>query len=480
VKQPLDLYNAGFQLSFGTVLGLKILGNRVFTAMGGGLTADEEALQRAGGSLGWRPRVRRALVASVSAGLVAWVVSMPLIAFHFEQLNPWAVIASLLLAIPVFLALMGGFFKIALTLLIPWGAGWWATLATLPVAGMRHVLDWLAHLPGSDVPLPSHSISFVVVYYALLCIPLIPAAKPALRRSLRLAPALAVILLAILPLSGGAVRLPDGSLRVTMLAIGAGQCAVVELPDGRAILIDAGSATLTEPVRKCIAPFLRTCGRGSIDEIWLSHGDYDHVSAAAELIRTYGVPRVIVSDAFESHSGGGTDETLLETIRNRHVALEHVHAGDRASLGKDVSLEVLWPAGDDPSLTSNNAGLVLKLTYARRTILFPADIQEPAQLPLVKHPEQLRCDVLIAPHHGSSEATTAAFVAAADPLYVVSSNDRTLTQKQRLFEKIVAKRQLFRTNVCGAVSITIGRNGGIDVTPFVPAPASGPPDAVAR
>src|SRR5439155_27205229 len=209
-------------------------------------------------------------------------------------------------------------------LVCAWLAGAWATMAATPVAGMRHVLDWLAMLPGSDVPLPARSPSLIVVYYALLLLPLVPAVRPVLKRSLRLAPACAVILFALLPLSGGAARIGDGSLRVTILAVGAGQCAVVELPDGRAVLIDAGSASLADPVHKCIGPFLRTCGRGSIDEVWLSHGDYDHVNAAAEIIRDWRVPRVIVSSAFEDHSAGATDEALLETIRDRHVALEHV------------------------------------------------------------------------------------------------------------------------------------------------------------
>ena len=62
------------------------------------------------------------------------------------------------------------------------------------------------------------------------------------------------------------------------------------------------------------------------------------------------------------------------------------------------------------------------------------------------------------------------FVRAVDPQFILSSNDRTLTQKQKLFEKMVANRQLLRTNTCGAVSIVIGKNGGIDVTPFVQEP----------
>jgi competence protein ComEC len=111
--------------------------------------------------------------------------------------------------------------------------------------------------------------------------------------------------------------------------------------------------------------------------------------------------------------------------------------------------------------------LVLKLTYARRSILFPADIQQPAQAELLKWPSELRCDAMLAPHHGSGESTTAALIAAGDPLYIVSSNDRTLSQKQRVFERQIGKRELFRTNRCGATTITIDRAGGLTVTAYL-------------
>ncbi len=136
-------------------------------------------------------------------------------------------------------------------------------------------------------------------------------------------------------------------------------------------------------------------------------------------------------------------------------------------LGKSVSIDVLWPPPKGSFGLTNNDDLVLKLNYARRTILFPADIQQTAQAALLKSPAQLHCDAMLAPHHGSGETTTPAFVAAADPLYIVSSNDRTLTQKQFRFEKQIGDRPLFRTNRCGATTITIDRTGGLTVTPYL-------------
>jgi len=128
---------------------------------------------------------------------------------------------------------------------------------------------------------------------------------------------------------------------------------------------------------------------------------------------------------------------------------------------------VLWPPANGSYGVSNNHDLVLKLTYARRTILFPADVQQAAIVALLKTPSQLHCDAMLAPHHGSGEAATAAFIRACDPLYIVSSNDRSLTQKQRLFEQQIGARPLYRTNQTGATTITIDRSGGLSVNPFV-------------
>ena len=160
-------------------------------------------------------------------------------------------------------------------------------------------------------------------------------------------------------------------------------------------------------------------------------------------------------------------------MRAAGVQVDRLHNGDHVALGRGAAVDVLWPRAPEP-LTMNNSDLVLKLTYARRTILFPSDIQAAAQAQLLKSPDRLHCDVMLATHHGSGEATTASFIAAADPLYIVSSNDNTLTQKQRLFERQVGDRPLLRTNACGAVTILIEQNGGLTVTPFVRADAATP------
>ena len=86
---------------------------------------------------------------------------------------------------------------------------------------------------------------------------------------------------------------------------------------------------------------------------------------------------------------------------------------------------------------------------------------------LLKTPERLKADVLVAPHHGSSERMTARFIEAVSPKYIVSSNDSTLTKKQRDFDRLTSGQRVFRTNRCGAITMTFDPAGAVKVEPML-------------
>jgi competence protein ComEC len=473
VNNPLDLYSAGFQLSFVIVLGMLLLTGPLMEFLGAFRNMDDEVLERLRRLSPWqraRRTVVRWLVRSVAAGTVAWAVSLPLVAYHFGQVTPWAVPVGMLLSPVVVVALVMGFFKIALSMVFPGWAGAWAAMAGAPAAVLRWGIGHAAKLPCADIPAPAPSIGWIVFFYALLCLPLLlPVARPVLRRCVRGAPAGAVLLFTLTPMLVGFARqgVPGGSVRVTLLSIGAGQCAVVETPGGKALMVDDGSSTLSDPLRTVLAPFLRFERRQSLDAIYLSHGDYDHVSAAAGTVSEYGVREVVISPHFRRLSAeSATDCKLLRMLDGSGHPPREAVAGDTLGPADSASVEVLWPPRDC-AMNSNNTGMVLRLTFGGRSILFPADIQDPAMHELLKHPEKLKSDVLVAPHHGSSEPLTAEFVRAVDPKVIVSSNADRLTKKQRDFEQLIEHRPLYRTGQCGAITIEIDAKGNVTVTPFL-------------
>lgn len=467
VINPLDLFSPGFQLSFGTVLGLLVLSqplirrfdmNRIPT-----LPEERERMP-------WPQRIGRTLddraLALVAAGIVAWLVSMPLVASHFSRLNTWQVFGSIALAPSVTLTLLAGLLKIVLTLLLPSGAPIFADVVALSSSSMRWIVDELCSLPWSDIPLPSPPWWLMILCWASLvfwCMPLRSG-------SARLA-SIGALLLAFGMMLLGPFARPDAvvrdssSLRVLVMSVGAGQCVLIEPPAGRVCLVDAGSSTVTDLTRNVIVPVLRDRGHTSIDTIFVSHANTDHFSSVAEIASSYGVREILVGPAFERHASRiDPGQAMLRAARLAGAPPRAVRRGDVVPIGPQTSIEILWPDNADID-EPNDASTVMRLTHAGRSILFTGDITEDSLRTLARR--DIRADVLIAPHHGSIEDSTDAFIAAVDPMLILASNDRRLSQKQLNFNTLVAGRTLMRTHEFGAIEVVIHEDGTLGVSSFV-------------
>lgn len=480
---PLDLYRAGFQLSFVTVLGLMVFGEAVRRRLqqaGAGDATDSDLLRRQN-----VPLVRAGqwldarMLKGLAAAVVAWLAAMPLVALHFGQFNSWAIPASLAAAPSVTLALLGGVLKILATAVLPEYAEVWAMLAGAPVEWMRATVAFFAAMPGADVPLPVPTLAAVTFFYAamLLAWAAVPREghwfpTPALVWAARAPVAVAALIVFVLPLIGADKPMAKGPLRVTLLAVGAGQCAVIETPAGEATLIDAGSSSLSQPLEQCVGPFLRHRGYADVARLVLSHANFDHYNAAAEVVAQYDVAEVLVAGSFADDAAEQvTGRQLLNDLSRGDRPPRTVRPGDVLPLGRETQLRILWPPPDRNDLEPNDASLVVKLEHNDRSILFTGDIQEAAMRELLAldaaSPGLLKADVLIAPHHGSSERSTTAFVEAVNPDYVLSSNARRLSQKQRDLEIMMGGRPLLRTHETGAITIELDAAGTVTLSTFL-------------
>jgi competence protein ComEC len=219
--------------------------------------------------------------------------------------------------------------------------------------------------------------------------------------------------------------------------------------------------------RELVLPWLRAEHCSHVDKILLSHGDFDHISAAAEVFQNYDEPAVYTSPHFARHAVGNFPATsLLHVLQAAGRPPTIIHQGDHVDLGDGAGIDVLWPPVNC-SMDSNDCGLVLKLKFGGESILFPADIQVAPERELLKHPELLRADVLVAPHHGSAEITTAEFIRAVHARYILASNAEKLTHKQRMFDTLAGNYPLYRTSRCGAIDLTVETSGAIEIQTFL-------------
>jgi len=212
-----------------------------------------------------------------------------------------------------------------------------------------------------------------------------------------------------------------------------GQAVVLQTPGGRTWLVDVALRPTGDyyPARDVIAPFLQNAGVRAIDGIVISHPHGDHCGGLPYLVEHFRVGQLV--DAGYDEIGG----VELETYR-RHRAdyvarggkSVIVKLGARLDLDPALEAEILWPPAGlhrpDPKRTDealyNSNSIVLRIRHGANTILIPGDHHGLSGLARFVGAEKLKCDLLVAPHHGLNSSS--AMAEATRPQYVAVASLR--------------------------------------------------------
>lgn len=222
---------------------------------------------------------------------------------------------------------------------------------------------------------------------------------------------------------------PTGALRATFVDVGQGDAALVDLPDGRVMLIDAGGNPQggPDPGGRVLLPLLAARRRSALDIVVLTHPHPDHYGGLAALIDA--VPIAELWDtgqaAAETDMAGTSSaaQALLERARARGTRIlgpEQLCSQERL-LG-EARARVIAPCPRfDPGFDANDNSLVLRIDYGGRSLLFSGDIEGHAEQQLVAAQAPVRADVFKVPHHGSRTSSSEALLQAVRPEIAVIS-----------------------------------------------------------
>lgn len=192
-------------------------------------------------------------------------------------------------------------------------------------------------------------------------------------------------------LVGCNARLPADELCCTFLAVGHGGCTVLETPDGRTLLYDAGALGGPDVTRRQVAPFLWSRGIRRLDEVFLSHADLDHFNGIPQLLDRFAVGQVTWTPTFVDKRTPGVAYVVSELTR-RGVAVRTATAGDVLTAGP-VTLEVLHPPAEGVPGNENARSLVLAVRHAGHTVLLTGDLEGEGMRRVLSLPPT-RCQVL--------------------------------------------------------------------------------------
>ena len=497
--QPLYITDAGFQLSFGAILGIWLL-NPVFTEMfrcGQMFRCGRE--DRGGKVSSVFCALKKKLLESVSSSLaVNLFLSGPLLYFYFE-VPPYSVILNILV-IPVMPFAMGaGLGGLAAGMVLPSAGG-----AVLQVC--RAVL-WLydmacgaaGKLPGSRIVTGKPGLAWLAVYYAVtasVCAVFFRMAearrkkeredtnggerviRPEQRqgggskRNGRAQPVPGYITLtmrlsgaALLAFAAVMVLLCRGSYtwksgtEVTVLDVGQGDGIHIRGPEGENFFIDGGSSDVSSVGTYRIEPYLLSCGVEELDYVFLTHGDEDHINGMTELLegQELGVRirnLVLPPEEYLDEKLAGIGHTAARN-GTRVVTIE---AGQSLRNGDtDLEITCLGPECGTDMGPGNVASLVLGARHGAFGMLLTGDVELEGEQNLVNSGRLGRYPVLKAAHHGSRNSGTEEFLQIVKPAAAVISagkDNRYGHPHEETLERLTdAGCMICSTQECGAVML---------------------------
>jgi competence protein ComEC len=328
---------------------------------------------------------------------VNWATSVglsPLLLLFFQQVSLIAPLANLI-AVPVISLLVVPLSLLAVIVMFisPLLAGKLFFLVDPILQGLWWLLVHLAEIPMASIthaPPSYWALLFAVPGVLLLLAPIgIPARW--------------LSLVMFLPLVFTDAKQPEtGGINMTLLDVGQGLSAVVQTAN-HLLVYDTGAkfSAQSDMGQSVLLPFLHSQGVANIDSLIVSHGDNDHIGGAASLMR--GIPA----------------EKVLTSVPQRLSEYAPIECtAGQSWLWDEVRFTVLAP--QRAFVSENDNSCVLKIQSEHGTVLLTGDIEAAAESWLVEtYGEGLKANVLVAPHHGSKTSSTAGFLQAVQPGYVL-------------------------------------------------------------
>lgn len=452
IWRPASLFDAGFLFSFGAVFGILWL---------------VPVLQNMGQS-----RIWRALSGSIGIQLVL----LPVSRWFYYEIPLYAPVINLavipLLSFLMMTAMLG---SLCIVLFPP--AGKVCFMAAGAILKCYHFLC----AESLKIPFARLITGKPQVWQILLFLLLLAWIRWLAAGEKRKTSSVSICILLICAAVLGAVHIPSyGRMEAVMLDVGQGDGMFVRGPSGQCYLIDGGSSDIKNIGEYRLEPYLESQGAGTLDYVFISHGDADHINGIAELLEKkktgIQVRNLVLPQGWQQEE---SLRRLAEKAAAAETGIVELLPGGSVRetfFTKELVFNCLGPQRTQGRDTNENS-MVLSLTFGGFSMLLTGDVSGSGEEDLVKRLKEMdetekipSYTILKTAHHGSKYSTPETLLNLIHPKMAFISagieNRYGHPHKETLNRLSGAGCNIYQTPDCGAVRVqSDGKK--VWITPFI-------------
>lgn len=445
--QPLYLRHSGFLLSFGAIMGIALVNS---------------SIQKWIPDLLLKGKIVKKIVQGFCSSISITLTTLPILLSSFYEYPIYSTFLNLFIIPLMTILFLFAVLGIAVGLVSQTGAYLLFFPCNIILIIYEKAALLIEKLPYgkwiTGKPEPWQIVCYYCLLFVTIC--LIEFYRSSFRKK-----SMIVLLVGIALLCGTFGK----KLTITMLDIGQGDALVIQTAQGQTVMIDGGSSSKKKIGMYQMIPFLKYSGISSVDYLFISHMDSDHISGIVELMESVNEHGIKLKNLVVSQYAIRDDaySNVIRMAKEKEITILGMKGGDSLLLG-EIELNCIYPYEGEVYENNNSSSMVLELLSENFSGIFMGDLEENKERQVLdtlksKNVQKEEYDLLKVSHHGSNNSSAAYFLEYIRPSLSIISCGRknryghpgkdTLERLKQVNSKVMVTAEE------GAIQIEILENG---------------------
>ena len=250
----------------------------------------------------------------------------------------------------------------------------------------------------------------------------------------------------------------DLSTTVEVLDIGQGDCIFIHT-NHRNILIDTGGKKEKTIFYNSLSPFFKSKGIHSINYFIITHGDYDHMGEAINLVNNFKVEKII----FNCGEYNDLEKELMNALEKKKI--KYYSCIKELNVEKNKLYFLQTKEYDNENDNSN----VIYTELNGYKFMFMGDASSTTEKEIMNQYKLPNIDVLKVGHHGSKTSSGKDFIKEINPTYSIISvgkNNRYGHPNKEALNNL-ENSKIYRTDIDGSIMFKL-KNNKMEIETYSP------------